>query len=304
MKKTTLKDIAQAADVSVATVSYVLNKVSNQTIPDETKSRIIETAKKLNYIPNLAARSLVMQKTGLIGILVNRMENEGFWRRFSHSELIDQLEHFFTNKGYHIVLSSLDASNPSLDIISERKLDGVFLVDVKKEQFHRISNHFTAGVPLIVVDSYIDDPLFYKVVYDYEDAIFKAKNNHPQDCYFIIEAFNNQEIIERIKDFSGVADDCIHIMDHEQGLIRFLNRHPNKTGIVLNEFIGAIVSKFVDPSNLVVICTANCQEIVPVQAARIVFGDTKSSAASNLMVQLLNGEKDIPQEKYICVRAE
>ncbi|WP_372662035.1 LacI family DNA-binding transcriptional regulator [Cohnella sp.] len=304
MKKTTMKDIAKAANVSVATVSYVLNNVSNQTIPDDTKCRIIETANKLNYIPDLAARSLVKQKTGLIGILVNRTENEGFWRRHSNLELIDQLENYFTNKGYHVVLSSLDATNPNINIIAERKLDGVFLIDVKNEQFHRISNQFKAGVPLIVIDSFIDDPLFYKVVYDYEDAITKAVKIHSQDCHFVIEAFNNQETIEKIKVFSGVADNSIHVMEHEQGLVRFLNQHPNKSVIVINELIGAIVSKYVNPSQLVVICTANCPAILPVQTTRIDFGELKSSAAFHLMMQLLSGQRDIPHDKYIRVKAE
>lgn len=57
-----MKDIAIRANVSVATVSYVLNRVDNQTIPEKTRRQIMELAKELRYIPNLAARSLANQK--------------------------------------------------------------------------------------------------------------------------------------------------------------------------------------------------------------------------------------------------
>lgn len=56
-EKATMKDIARQANVSVATVSYVLNNVKNQTIPDPTRQSILQIARELNYVPNLAARS-------------------------------------------------------------------------------------------------------------------------------------------------------------------------------------------------------------------------------------------------------
>lgn len=71
MKKTTMKDIALRANVSVATVSYVLNRVNNQTIPEKTRNQILLLAEELHYIPNLAARSLANKKTGLVGVLVH-----------------------------------------------------------------------------------------------------------------------------------------------------------------------------------------------------------------------------------------
>ncbi|WP_425415397.1 LacI family DNA-binding transcriptional regulator [Paenibacillus glacialis] len=53
-----MKDIASRANVSVATVSYVLNNVDNQTIPETTRSQILRLAAELHYIPSLTARSL------------------------------------------------------------------------------------------------------------------------------------------------------------------------------------------------------------------------------------------------------
>jgi hypothetical protein len=304
IKKATLKDIAKAAQVSVATVSYVLNNVANQTIPDETKCRVLDAAKQLNYVPNLAARSLVKQKSGLIGILINRADNEGFWKQLRYSQFINRLERLLSDRGYHVVLFSLDASSPNLDIISERKLDGVFVVDVKEENFHLISSHFSAGVPLIVVDSIIDDPLFYKVNYNYVDAFAKVITTlqHKQS-YMIIDSFNNADLVKFICTHSGIGLGQIHVMEDEQSLKAFLEQQKNKKGIILNEFVAISAAKYVNPTSLTVICTAGCPEIVPPSAAQISFGDHKPEEAFQLMMHLLKDPTSGPVHKYILVKA-
>lgn len=304
MKKATLKDIAKAAEVSVATVSYVLNNVANQTIPDDTKCRILEAAKQLNYVPNLAARSLVMQKSGLIGILINRAEHEELWRQLRYSQLINRLERLLSDRGYHVVLFSLDASDPKLDIISERKLDGVFVVDVKEENFHLISSHFSTGVPLIVIDSIIDDSLFYKVNYDYEDAFAKAfaASQHQQN-FIIIDSFNNAGLVDHICSSSGLDRSLIHVMQDERALKAFLEQNKNNTGIILNEFVAISAYKYVDSSRLTVICTTGCSEMIPAAATRISFDDRKPEEAFQLMMRLLENPIAGSQSKYIQVKA-
>ncbi|WP_307206514.1 LacI family DNA-binding transcriptional regulator [Paenibacillus harenae] len=304
IKKATLKDIAKAAGVSVATVSYVLNNVANQTIPDETKCRVLDVAKQLNYVPNLAARSLVKQKSGLIGILINRVDNEGIWRQLRYASFINRLERLLTDRGYHVVLSSLDAVSPKLDIISERKLDGVLVVDVKQENFHLISSHFSVGVPLIVVDSIIEDSLFYKVNYDYEDAFAKARASFLlEPGYAIIDSFNNAELAQSIRFSTGIDPGLIHVMEDEEQLKRFLVRNAEKTGIVLNELVGAIAAKYVNPSKLTVICTSDCPDILPAAVTRIQYDHRKSEESFQLMMKLLDNPMNGPEHKYIEIKA-
>ena len=61
MKKVTLKDIAQELNITIGTVSHVMNGIDD--ISEETKKRVLETAKKLGYISNNAAVSLRSGKT-------------------------------------------------------------------------------------------------------------------------------------------------------------------------------------------------------------------------------------------------
>src|SRR5690606_14455270 len=69
-RRTTTADIARAAGVSRATVSYVLNKTSNSGIPKHTSARIRKIAQELNYVPSAAARILRSGTSNLVlGIL-------------------------------------------------------------------------------------------------------------------------------------------------------------------------------------------------------------------------------------------
>ena len=305
MKKATMKDIASQANVSVATVSYVLNNAENQSIPAETKERVLQIAKKLNYVPNLAARSLVKQKTGLIGILINRSAHEGVWRRAQHAEFIFELEQLLTKQGYHVVLSSIDVEKPNLEIIAERKLDGVFLIDVREDFFYSISNTVPAGVPLVLVDSVIDDELFYKVMFDYKRAFSAAKKQlKGKSAVLIMEKFHNAGLTEHIKMASGLAEGDIHLMEDEKALAEFLAKNTDQSAIILNEFLAATVSKFRNTEDDAVICTSNCPEILPVGAKMVLFKDSKANIAFKVLSDLIKDNRGLHLEKYTNIQAE
>ena len=79
LKKISLKDIAEAAGVSTALVSFVLNgKKKEYRVGEETAQRILKIANEMNYQPNLAAKSLRSGKTKTIGILLFTSEAMDF----------------------------------------------------------------------------------------------------------------------------------------------------------------------------------------------------------------------------------
>ena len=242
-----MKDIAREANVSSATVSYILNHVDNQTISEETRYRVLDIAKKLKYVPNLAARSLVKGKTGLLGLLLMRNSNNEIWKKLYWGMLTERLESLCKENGYHLLISYIDTTKPSLNIVLERELDGVFLVDVNSDVFNDISQHFQMGVPLIVMDSVIQDPLFYKVLIDYEDAFLKLRESvgiTHKPSFLVTEAFNNKEMTDNIIRYSQFPADSVYVLnaDNMEGLSTFLETQRGKIGIVTNEFIGTLVA--------------------------------------------------------------
>ncbi len=70
MKKVTSQDVAKLAGVSRTTVSLVLNNVPGTHIPESTRQRVLEAARKLHYYPAAAARSLASGKTHVIGLVL------------------------------------------------------------------------------------------------------------------------------------------------------------------------------------------------------------------------------------------
>ncbi len=283
-----MKEIASLANVSIATVSYVLNNVNNQTIPDSTRSEILRIAKEHHYVPNLAARSLTNKKTGLIGILVNRPPHMPYWKRENYHSFIDGLERLLTDAGYHTILLSLNANNPSLEVITARTLEAVFLVDVREEVFYSISTHFVKGVPLILIDSMIEDQLFKHIYYDYASALTLAAPTDLSNVCLIMENFNNSLLVHHILDVLNLPKDAIFILNTTSDLDSIPRDTPYTTAIVINEFIGNAVERLDIFSNISVICTCHCPEILSSTTKKITFQEDKSVTAFQLMLELLH----------------
>lgn len=94
----TIKDVARAAGVSVATVSRALNGADN--VLPHTRQRILDVARELRYAPSGAARSLITRRTDTVGALLPDLHGEFF------SELIRGIDQAARARGLHLLLSS------------------------------------------------------------------------------------------------------------------------------------------------------------------------------------------------------
>ena len=92
----TLKDVARETGLTVTTVSRVLN--NRGYISEETREKVYEAMKKLNYRPNEVARSLSKKSTNTIGVIVPHIRHPYF------SELISNLENEASKRGYKMIL--------------------------------------------------------------------------------------------------------------------------------------------------------------------------------------------------------
>ncbi|MEK4058539.1 MULTISPECIES: LacI family DNA-binding transcriptional regulator [Paenibacillus] len=296
MKKATMKDIARQANVSVATVSYVLNNVKNQTIPDPTRQSILQIARELNYVPNLAARSLVKQRTGLVGILINRTSALPYWKRQNYMSLVESLEAMLTEAGYHTLLVRLNPHNPAMDVIRERKLDAVFVLDVMDEMFYRISANFVEGVPLILIDSIIDDRLFNQVNYNYPQALQAAVSSSAAPSCLVMESYYNKALSEWVIAESALPQEHIHIVNNSQEaqseLMSFLALNRDKHVIVINEFLAKAVEKTALASSVTAICTCGVPEILLDSTTIIQFQNDRALTAYELMTSVFREQYD------------
>lgn len=142
-----IKDVADAAGVSTATVSRVLaNKPHVRT---EVKERVMEVVSKLGYRPNRVARSLRSRKSSIIGLIVSDIENP-FFQQVSRA-----VEDAAGERGYSVILCNNDEDAGKekryLDLIRDENLAGVILSPTRQttDDFAQ-----TAGlnIPMVVID--------------------------------------------------------------------------------------------------------------------------------------------------------
>lgn len=121
----TLTEIAKVAGVSVATVSRVLNNVDHP-INEKTRQRILKLAKELNYQPNLVARSLRIDSTNTVGIIIESMMSPFI------PPIVSGIQDTLKPAGYlSFILNTNDDPNieiESLNMLNNRQIDGILFV--------------------------------------------------------------------------------------------------------------------------------------------------------------------------------
>lgn len=296
MKKITLKDIAKEAGVSVATVSYVLNNKTNQKINIKTRERILEVAYELNYVPNIAARTLVSNKSSLVGIIIVTSHQEKPWQKFLYTDFIHALQKILIKHNYDLVLSTTSVLKPQIDMISKRELEGVLLLDVRGDMFYKLSTKISA--PLIVIDSLIDDDYFYKVTWHFTKAIHRIKKVWKEDLFLVTHKFNNDKLMDAIK--SGFEKASIYEMESVEGLQAFLQKNSHRKGVIINEYIGAIASRYMDSHQFYVIAICGSEYLLEDHVKTVVFSNQKKAkAVANELFKLIGEQYD--PKKYIYV---
>ncbi len=123
-----LKQLAAHLGLSTTTLSLVLNNAPRaRSIPDETKRRIFLAAKEMNYRPNYLARSLRVQRTHTLGVLVPEL-SDGY-----SAMVLNGVEAALTNEGFFYLTAS-HLHRPDLlkrlpDVLAERQVEGIIAVD-------------------------------------------------------------------------------------------------------------------------------------------------------------------------------
>ncbi|WP_047982719.1 LacI family DNA-binding transcriptional regulator [Ornithinibacillus contaminans] len=149
--KVTIKDIAKELGISIATVSRVLNDSGYAS--KEVKQQVLETAKRLNYQPNAVARSLKIDRTNTIGVIVPDISNPYFMTISKGIE--DYIEEF----GYNLLFVSGN-ENPEkerkmLQVLLEKRVDAIVLA-TSGENEETIQQIKDSGIPIVLIDRRIN----------------------------------------------------------------------------------------------------------------------------------------------------
>lgn len=157
--RVTLKDISEAADVSVSTVSNILN---NRPVPytSQMRTRILTVAKELGYRPNAVARGLRRGRTDTVGLVIPN-------RRYSFfSDIAIAVEKYAKRQKSHVVtVFSTDNENITSDHLDEletlaaRQVDGMIIVPPgRNEHVVKAYQQLTdKRIPIVLVDQELEE---------------------------------------------------------------------------------------------------------------------------------------------------
>ncbi len=149
-----LSDIAAEANVSVMTVSNVMNgkhaRVSRGTI-----ARVQEIADRLGYVPNIPARSLAAARSHIIAALVPVGSDNDLLLSPHTGAVIGGVERHLRHHGYHVLLRGIERESDIAETIRGWPLDGALLVEFSDPDIDKLR---IDGVPLVAIDSYSANP--------------------------------------------------------------------------------------------------------------------------------------------------
>ncbi|WP_026262140.1 LacI family DNA-binding transcriptional regulator [Spirosoma panaciterrae] len=170
-RKTSLKDIAQAVGVSTTLVSYVLNNKKENRISKEVAQKIRQAAQDLNYRPNQIAKSLKLNKTRTLGLIVADIANP-----FS-AALARVIEDEADRQNYTVIFGSSEESPEKFQKLTttllNRQVDGL-LIAAPAGTESQLAELQKQAIPFVLIDRYFPALKTSYVALDNAQAMYKA----------------------------------------------------------------------------------------------------------------------------------
>ncbi|WP_182201523.1 LacI family DNA-binding transcriptional regulator [Paraliobacillus salinarum] len=312
----TIKDVAKLAEVSVATVSRVMN--NNGYVNQNTRQRVEEAIKQLNYRPNDVARSLFKGKSKMIALFVPDIMNPFF------PQLARAVEDTANKYGYLFVLCNTDNDNEKeiayLNALLQKTIDGIILVSntIQVDQINDIN------VPIIALDRKINSNIISVTVNNREGASQAVRYLKETGCKRIAHIAGPKDVSSAKQRLEGYLDEVqseewfttdyirygnYTVKEAYQATEELLSQHPEIDGIfAANDLMGVSVLKaaknlgFDIPNQLSVI-GYDGMELSDITSPTLTtmaqpIYDIGKRAVEILIEKIENSDKEVESEQY------
>lgn len=189
----TIKDVAKEANVSVATVSRVIN--NDTKVSDVTRKHVLQIINKTGYVPNMLGRNLRISKTKKILILIPTLANN------IYGTVIDNIERTAEKYGYTVFVaitnSNRDTEEKYIDLLKNRSIDGIISAgtSLSASEISTVSDNF----PFVMCCEDVDDVNINVVKINDRNAVYDSIK------YLINKGHNKIAIITSKSSYSGRA---------------------------------------------------------------------------------------------------
>jgi LacI family transcriptional regulator len=189
---TTIKDVAKHARVSVTSASYALNGTG--TISEDTRKRVLEAARELNYHPNAFARNLKNPKTSTIGVFITRFGGSFY------EEILEGIHDAILRTDYELIVCPEGGAKRK--ILTHRQVDGAIVFDskIKNDVVVKLASK---KFPIVVLDRYLESDYLFPLLLDNQqgakEAFYHLYEQGARRIFFIsgaLDSFDNGERME------------------------------------------------------------------------------------------------------------
>lgn len=177
----TIKEIARESGVSIATVSNIIHGKPGAS--DETRKRVMDVIKKLDYTPNVIAQNLKQKNTKTIGVITEDLTV------FNTANIVDGINEYCDEQGYQLVLGNLrlykkydknfynsdkyyKRVNEEFKLMLSKQVEGIIYIACHCRELKCIPEKFP--IPITIAYSFVKSDKFSSIIFDDEEAAYDA----------------------------------------------------------------------------------------------------------------------------------
>lgn len=231
-----IRDVANHAGVSVATVSHVIN--NTRFVSEETRNRVLNSINELGYFPDQLARVFKTGRRNLIGFIVPDISNL-YW-----ATIIESVENTLASKGYKLILVSTketeNRENSGIQMIASGVVDGLIIASTQTD-FSEIEKLVPKSFPMVFIDRVVDNcPCDTIITSDY-DAIHQGIERLIQKGHQRIGHLAGLKRLSPIKDRTTAYEDVMkeHGFPIEDGFVRYVDSLFTSSAVLVPQMMEA-----------------------------------------------------------------
>ncbi|MCM8758391.1 MAG: LacI family transcriptional regulator [Candidatus Omnitrophica bacterium] len=209
MKKITIKDVARMAGVSEASVSYCLNGVKGR-LSEETEKKILEVVSRYGYVPSFSARTLVLGKTDILGVVTVNLLGEPF------AEALKGIEEQSRKHSLNILIGDAqgiyERESEYAEMLLHKGVEGLIFISASSQKDNEILHKISRIVPAIFINRPLAGENFYRIVFENRRVMKQLVNEiikrDAREILFLTQSAGTWAFSERLKGYQESVEEA------------------------------------------------------------------------------------------------